>query len=87
MAQVAGVRRLGAAALDFAYLAAGRGDGFFEFGLAPWDVAAGILLVREAGGVVTDLSGGDAMTEKREVVAAASGVHAALLEAVQVRKA
>jgi myo-inositol-1(or 4)-monophosphatase len=86
MAGVAGVRRMGAAALDFAYLAAGRGDGFFEFGLAPWDVAAGILLVREAGGVVTDLSGGDAMTEKREVVAAAPGVHAALLEAVQVRR-
>src|ERR1700679_1333003 len=59
MAGVAGIRRLGAAALDFAYVAAGRGDGFFELGLQPWDMAAGILLVREAGGVVTDMEGGD----------------------------
>ena len=86
MASVAGVRRMGAAALDFAYVSAGRGDGFFELGLAPWDMAAGILLGREAGGVVTDYSGGDAMTERREVVAAAAGVHAPLLGAVGIRK-
>jgi myo-inositol-1(or 4)-monophosphatase len=85
MAQVAGVRRLGAAALDLAYVAAGRGDGFFECGLAPWDVAAGLLLVREAGGRVTDLEGGDAVEERREVVAAAAQVHAPLLEALRVR--
>ncbi len=85
MAQVAGVRRLGAAALDFAYVAAGRGDGFFEFGLAPWDVAAGVLLVQEAGGRVTDLSGGDAVAERREVVAAAAQVHAPLLAALRAR--
>ena len=55
--QTAGVRRWGAASLDFAFLAAGRYDAFFEYGLAPWDVAAGILLVREAGGLVNEISG------------------------------
>jgi myo-inositol-1(or 4)-monophosphatase len=54
MAKVAAVRRFGAAALDLAYVAAGRYDGFWEFGLSPWDVAAGLLLVREAGGYATD---------------------------------
>lgn len=83
MGQVAGVRRLGGAALDLAYVAANRGDGFFEVGLSPWDVAAGALLVQEAGGRVTDLAGGDAFVERREVVAAAAQVHAALLEAVR----
>ena len=58
MDAAAGVRRFGAAALDLAYVAAGRLDGFWEIGLAPWDVAAGILLVREAGGFVTDIDGG-----------------------------
>ena len=53
----AGVRRFGSAALDLAYVAAGRFDGFFEFGLSPWDIAAGIILVREAGGAVTDPEG------------------------------
>ena len=57
MAECAGVRRFGAAALDLAYVAAGRYDGFWENGLNPWDVAAGVLLVREAGGQVSDLSG------------------------------
>jgi myo-inositol-1(or 4)-monophosphatase len=85
MADVAGVRRMGAAALDFAYVAAGRGDGFFETGLSPWDMAAGILLVREAGGIVTDMRGGDAMIARKEVVAAGAGVHAALLAAVRLR--
>ncbi|MDX1496864.1 MAG: inositol monophosphatase family protein [Salinisphaeraceae bacterium] len=55
MQSTAGVRRAGAAALDLAYVAAGRLDGFFELGLKPWDVAAGALLIREAGGVVTDI--------------------------------
>ena len=57
MAQTAGVRRFGAAALDFAFVAAARFDAFWEFDLSPWDVAAGILLVREAGGMVSDLAG------------------------------
>ena len=55
--QTAGVRRWGAASLDFAFVAAGRYDAFFEYGLAPWDVAAGLLLVREAGGIVSDVAG------------------------------
>src|SRR3569833_316781 len=58
MATTTGVRRFGAASLDLAYVAAGRFDAFWERGLSPWDVAAGILLVKEAGGVVTDLNGG-----------------------------
>ena len=58
MAATSGVRRMGAAALDLAYVAAGRFDGFWEFGLSPWDIAAGLLLVREAGGFVSDLAGG-----------------------------
>ena len=57
MARTAGVRRWGAAALDLAFVAAGRFDAYFEFGLKPWDVAAGILLVREAGGFISDASG------------------------------
>jgi myo-inositol-1(or 4)-monophosphatase len=57
MARTAGVRRWGAAALDLAFVAAGRFDAYFEFGLKPWDVAAGILLVREAGGFISDTSG------------------------------
>ena len=56
--RTAGVRRWGAAALDLAFVAAGRYDAFFEFGLAPWDVAAGILMVREAGGLVNEVGGG-----------------------------
>jgi myo-inositol-1(or 4)-monophosphatase len=55
--RTAGVRRWGAAALDLAFVAAGRYDAFFEYGLAPWDVAAGILMVREAGGMVSDMAG------------------------------
>jgi myo-inositol-1(or 4)-monophosphatase len=56
--KTAGVRRWGAAALDLAFVAAGRYDAFFEYGLSPWDVAAGILMVREAGGLVNDVAGG-----------------------------
>ncbi len=64
MPLVAGIRRMGAAALDLAYVAAGRFDGFFERGLAPWDVAAGILLVREAGGRVTQTDGTPQQTSR-----------------------
>lgn len=59
MPEVAGIRRFGAASLDLAYVAAGRFDGFWERGLSPWDIAAGIVLVREAGGLVEGLGGGD----------------------------
>ena len=67
--QTAGLRRAGAAALDLAYVAAGRLDGFFEFGLQPWDVAAGDLLIREAGGLVSDFTGGHGYLTSGNVVA------------------
>jgi myo-inositol-1(or 4)-monophosphatase len=70
MPEVAGIRRFGSAALDLAWLAAGRYDGFWEFGLEPWDIAAGLLLVREAGGRVTDIDGKDAIFETGSVLAA-----------------
>jgi myo-inositol-1(or 4)-monophosphatase len=70
-----GVRRFGAAALDLAYVAAGRLDGFWEFGLSPWDIAAGMLLVREAGGFVTDLAGGQNMMETGDILAANDRLH------------
>jgi myo-inositol-1(or 4)-monophosphatase len=75
MAATSGVRRMGAAALDLAYVAAGRYDGFWEFGLSPWDIAAGILLVREAGGYVSDLTGGHGMMASGDVLAANDHLH------------
>jgi len=78
MAATSGVRRPGAAALDLAYVAAGRFDGFWEFGLQIWDIAAGILLVREAGGYVSDLSGGHAMMATGDVLAANDHLHPSL---------
>ena len=75
MAATAGVRRLGAAALDLAYVAAGRYDGFWEFGLCSWDIAAGLLLVREAGGFVSDFTGGQTMMASGDVLAANDRLH------------
>jgi myo-inositol-1(or 4)-monophosphatase len=75
MTATSGVRRMGAAALDLAYVAAGRFDGFWEFGLLPWDIAAGLLLVREAGGYVSDLSGGHTMLTSGDVLAANDHLH------------
>jgi myo-inositol-1(or 4)-monophosphatase len=72
--QVAGVRRTGSAALDLAWVAAGRFDAYWERGIKPWDMAAGIVLVREAGGSVTDVSGGAAMFDKSEVLATNSAL-------------
>jgi myo-inositol-1(or 4)-monophosphatase len=69
MARTAGVRRLGAAALDLAYVAAGRFDGFWESGLNAWDVAAGILMVREAGGFVEDIDGRDTALNTGNIIA------------------
>ena len=68
--KTAGIRRAGAAALDLAYVAAGRLDGFWEFGLKPWDVAAGALLIREAGGLISDVSGEQGFIESGNLVAA-----------------
>ncbi len=79
MGATAGVRRFGAAALDLAFVASGRFDGFWEFGLNAWDIAAGILLVREAGGFVTDAAGGTNVLHSGDVVAANSEVHSQLL--------
>ena len=79
----AGVRRPGSAALDFAWLAAGRIDGFWELGLAAWDFAAGSLLIKEAGGVVTDLSGGPHHLETGNVVAGNIKIHQAILDEIK----
>jgi len=79
--QAAGLRRPGAASLDLAYVAAGRLDGFWELGLSPWDTAAGILLITEAGGLVSTLSGDEYLLQSH-IVAGTPKVHAALLEAV-----
>ncbi len=73
--QVSDVRRAGAAALDLAYVAAGRAEGFWEMGLKPWDLAAGMLLVEEAGGVVSDFAGGGETLWRGDVVAACPGLH------------
>ncbi len=70
MPKVAGIRRFGSAALDLAYVAAGRFDGFWERSLGAWDMAAGIVMVREAGGLVSDLAGGQAMLTQGNVIAA-----------------
>jgi myo-inositol-1(or 4)-monophosphatase len=80
MGATSGVRRMGAAALDLAYVAAGRLDGFWEFGLSPWDIAAGILLIRESGGYVTDLAGGHRMMETGDVLAANDHLHLPLAQ-------
>jgi myo-inositol-1(or 4)-monophosphatase len=76
--EVAGIRRFGAASLDLAWVAAGRFDGFWEADLAPWDVAAGMLIVREAGGFVTDFRGGDRCIERSEFLAANDTLHSKL---------
>ena len=79
-----GVRRLGSAALDACYVAAGRFDGFWELSLKPWDVAAAGLIAQEAGAVVTDVNGKpDFLAQPQSIVAAAPGVHAKLLEALR----
>jgi myo-inositol-1(or 4)-monophosphatase len=78
--RVAGVRRFGAAALDLAWVAAGRFDGFWERDLGAWDVAAGLLLVTEAGGVVTDVEGGEAVLSEGSICAGSPALHALMLE-------
>ena len=74
----AGLRRFGAASLDLAYVAAGRFDAYWERDLSPWDMAAGIVLLREAGGFVTDLDGGQAMFTKSHIVAGNETMHSQL---------
>lgn len=79
----AGIRRPGSAALDFAYVACGRTDGFWELGLSEWDFAAGALLVREAGGLVTDIAGGERYLETGNVIAGNLKVHNAMLRRIR----
>lgn len=86
MAAGAAVRRYGAAALDLAYVAAGRLDGYWEAGLKPWDIAAGILIVREAGGTVTDLAGGAAVMASGDVLAANPHLHPELLRVLSAAR-
>jgi myo-inositol-1(or 4)-monophosphatase len=83
----AGIRRFGSASLDLAYVAAGRFDGFWEDKLQAWDVAAGIVLVREAGGMVSDLTGGADMLSKGSMLAANEYLHPQLLKLLKGVKA
>lgn len=84
--KTAGVRRAGAAALDLAYVAAGRLDGFWETGLSPWDMAAGALLIQEAGGLVADLNGDSDYLETGRIVAGNPKVFAQLLQTLRPQK-
>lgn len=79
----AGIRRFGAAALDLAWVAAGRFDGFWERGLKSWDLAAGVVLVREAGGHVTEIEGGEAMLTSGSILAANPLIHAAMTDVLR----
>ncbi len=85
MGQTAGVRRAGAAALDLAYVAAGRLDGFWEMGLAPWDMAAGCLLILEAGGLVSDFNGDSNYLDSGNVVTGTPKVFAPLLQIISAQ--
>lgn len=81
--QSAGIRRAGAASLDLAYVAAGRYDGFWEYGLSEWDIAAGALLIQEAGGLISDFSGGHSFLESGNVVAGNPKCFKAILTSIQ----
>jgi len=83
MGRIAGIRRGGSAALDLAWVAAGRYDGFWERDLNAWDVAAGVVLVREAGGFATDIDGGDRIVEDGSVIAGNEYMHRALLRNIK----
>ena len=81
--EAAGIRRAGSAALDLAYVACGRLDGFWEFKLSPWDIAAGAILIRESGGLISDFDGAAAFLETGTVVAGAPKVFKELLQTVR----
>jgi myo-inositol-1(or 4)-monophosphatase len=83
ISQTSGVRRPGAAALDLAYVAAGRLDGFWEIGLNIWDVAAGVLMIQECGGIVTDLAGREGWQQSGNIVAGNPKIHEALLHLIE----
>ena len=83
MRKTAGIRRPGAAALDLAAVAAGRMDGFWEIGLAPWDMAAGALMILEAGGLVGDLEGNETYMQRGQIVAGNPKIFAQLVQAIE----
>lgn len=82
MQKTHGLRRMGSAAIDLAYTACGRFDGFFELGLSPWDVAAGILIVEEAGGRVSDFVGGNNFLYGKSILASSAGVYEPLQQTI-----
>jgi myo-inositol-1(or 4)-monophosphatase len=77
------IRRAGAASLDLSYVASGRLDGFWEMNLKPWDIGAGVLLVQEAGGLVSDLTGGNDFMQSGDIVAGNPKVFKGLLQEIQ----
>lgn len=79
----AGIRRAGAASLDLAYVACGRLDGFWEIGLQPWDMAAGVLLIQEAGGIASDFDGGDRFMETGNIIAGGPKLQRAICQAIE----
>lgn len=83
LVEARGIRRLGSAALDLSYVAAGRFDGFWEVNLHPWDMAAGVLFVREAGGRVTDFAGGESTIYKKQVLASNGLIHEAMVQVLR----
>lgn len=78
-----GVRRMGSAAVDLAYVACGRFEGFFEYSLNPWDVAAGAFIVEQAGGKVSDFKGGNNWLHGKEMLACSSNLHPEILKVVE----
>ena len=82
MTQTSGIRRPGSAALDLAYVASGRLDGFWEFNLNAWDIAAGTLLIQEAGGIVTDMRGKNDFLENGDVIAGTPKIHQELVKII-----
>jgi myo-inositol-1(or 4)-monophosphatase len=81
--KVAGLRRFGSATLDLAWVAAGRIDGYWERDVSPWDVAAGVALVREAGGYATDVRGGDTPFVTSSIVAGNETIHREILRTLR----
>jgi len=81
--RVSDIRRAGSAALDLAYVACGRSEGFFEIGLSPWDIAAGSLLIQEAGGIISDFNGGKDYLSSGNIIAAPPAIHGELLNEVK----
>ena len=83
LTEVSDLRRPGAASIDLSYVACGRFDGFFEIGLAPWDCAAGALIIKEAGGIITNFGGGDDILATGNIVAGNPVMHEKLLNMVK----